>query len=396
MNKMHVITKSLQLHRHSAKALLVGLFAVCALGQTSKSVTVESVQFPNVPVEIVGFEVSGAAHEFTESSPNKFEASFDAPESWLRDLVVKIKNRTDKTIIAVVLQSSLSNGVAGENPMAADMLFGQELDESQFTGRAPLGEPQRLPPGDTGEVRRTAAEYDQLIKFLSHKHPANTYRKMRVDVREVRFNDNTVWTMNGLFRIDPVDPRKWTPMNAASDTRPKLPELGASEKLVMVYPQPPQPGDAALRLTSVTVAGQTITPGRAFTAGEDWLRTLSLRVENTSTKPITSIRVPLGFPEAKHRNGTVAMSLHYGKQEWAGNATINQKPLMPGDATELTFTDASYERGRNFVAKLSGVSDLRHLRLGTAFVRFADGTHAFVGNLLGEAQTPDESGSKRR
>ena len=382
--------------RRCASALIVVLFAVCASGQTKEQVAVESVRFPNHPVEITGFEVNGAAHKLSETSPHKFEASFDAPEDWLRSLVVKIKNTTDKTIVAVELQTSLTTGIAGEIPMGAYMQFGQNLDESRFTGRAPRGELQSLSAGDTGEVRRTATEYEQLVKNLSHKHPANNYRRMRVDVREVRFDDNTVWTINGLFRIDPIDPRKWTPMDAASDRQPKLPDLNANEKIIIVYPQPQSPEDAALRLTSIKVAGQTITPERAFTAGEDWLRTLSLRIENTSTKPITSVRVSLNFPEAKHRSGTVAMSLHYGKEEWASSATVDQKPLMPGEATELTFTDASYERGRAFVVKLSGVSELRYLRLGTAVVMFADGTRAHVRNLFKQSQIFDESGSKQR
>lgn len=387
MSRMNVITKSHLLRRGCPSALIVVvLFAVGASGQTNKNVAIESVQFPTQPVKIVGFEAGGVSHKFAEISPNKFEASFDAPEDWLRDLAVKIKNRTDKIVVAVKLSAAPSTGAAGGVRMSADMSFGRELDESRFTGRAPHGEPQSLSPGGTGEVRRTAAEYDALVKFLSYKHPPDAYRKMRIDVSEVRFDDDTIWSQGTLYRIDPNDPRKWTPLDAASDTRPKLPKIGANEKLITVHNNPRQPTDGALRIVAIKVAGQIVTPDRPFAADDDWLGNLSLRIKNTSTKPIRTARLQLSLPETRYRAGGVGTSLQYGGTFYGRTAPDATKPLMPGEEAELSFAPDEFEGTRNHFSTHGGIDIVRHVRLGTAVVTFVDGTVVLVSNLFDEAR----------
>ena len=392
---LNVIAELHQLHRHRATVLIVCLFAVCASGQAKQSVTIGSVRFQPVPVEILGVEVDGTKHKLSEVSPRKFEASFNAPENWLRNMAVIIKNTTDKVVVGVKLQGSLSTGTVGETAMAADMLFGQELDESAFTGRTPHGEPQLLPPGETGAVRRTAAEYEQLVKFLSGKHPADSYRMMRVDVTEVRFDDSTVWSQGKLYRIDPDDPRKWTPIRGDADSRPKTPRLGANEKIITIHNNPRQPTDGALRIIEVKVAGRAVTPNRPFAADDNWLVSLSLRIKNTSAKPIQTARLHLSLPETKYRAGGVGTSLQYGRRSFGRTAPTAAKSLMPGEEAELSFVTDEFESTRNHIRTHGGIDIVRHVRLGTAVVTFADGTVVLVSNLFDEAQPSSGNDAKQ-
>ncbi|HWW74065.1 MAG TPA: hypothetical protein VNZ44_01645, partial [Pyrinomonadaceae bacterium] len=185
--------------------------AASASGQSAQRVVVETTFPLNQPVELVGVEVAGGMHAFTKGGTEMdATAAFDAPDDWLRRLVFKFRNKTDKAILSAALYGSLSAGEDGEVPMGFDLTFGQELDESAFTGRPPQGVPSSLAPGQTGDVSWSEAEYAQLEKFLSTKHPLASYRKMTVHLRDIRFDDGTVWTLSGLYRIDPLDPRKWT------------------------------------------------------------------------------------------------------------------------------------------------------------------------------------------
>ena len=116
---------------------LVVAFATATAGQAKQSVVVEHVSFGDFPVEIIGLEAAGVSHDLLEIQPRKFVASFDAPEDWLKRIAFSVKNKTDKTIVAITFQGSLATAAEGDTPMSIKVRFGQELDESAFTGRAP-------------------------------------------------------------------------------------------------------------------------------------------------------------------------------------------------------------------------------------------------------------------
>ncbi|HVG28476.1 MAG TPA: hypothetical protein VM864_02020 [Pyrinomonadaceae bacterium] len=360
--------------------LLVALAAL-AYGQAKPQVVVENVPFNDLPVELVGVELAGEPHTFAENKPRQFVASFDAPEDWLRQLSFKIRNRSGKTLLSATLYGTVAAGQAGEVPMGIEARYGQELDESGLTGRAPRGEPRSLASGETADVRWSEAEYAGLTKFLSTKRPVAAYRRMRIDLRQARFDDGTVWEMGRLYRIDPLDPRKWTPL----DNKPTAfgappPDMKAGERLIETAPANSKPDSDphVLVISEIKVAGQPVTPGSPFPAGSDWLRNLSVRVKNTSAKPITYVQLNFSLPEARYQAGGVGFHLTYGKN------TVDSAPdapdagrLLPGEETELSFTDADYEMHRRFAEKLSGVTDFSRVRLGMLSVQFVDGTRTF-------------------
>lgn len=377
--------------RATLSSTLIIALATLAFGQAKPHVVVENVAFTDLPVELVGVEVAGESHAFAESKPRQFVASFDAPEEWLRQLSFKIRNRSGKTLVSATLYGTLSVGEAGEVPMGIEARFGQELDESVFTGRVPRGEPRSLAPGETADVRWSESEYEGLTKFLSTRRPLASYRRMRIDLRQARFDDGTVWEMGRLFRIDPLDPRKWTPLDNKPMPLGAPPrDMRAGERLIEVPPSnsKPDPDPNVLVIGEIKVAGQPITPGRPFAAGADWLRNLSVRVKNTSAKPITYVQLNFSLPEARYQAGGVGFHLIYGRNISGGERPApDAKRLLPGEETELSFTDADYERHRGFAEKLSGVTDFSRVRIGMVDVQFEDGTRTFFMSLTGSVKT---------
>lgn len=395
MNRMRTSAIVPPVRRTLLSVTFVVAFAAVAAGQATQSVVVEHVSFGEFPVEIIGLEMAGVPYKLSESQPRKFVASFDAPEDWLRRLAFRVKNKTDKTILTIKLNGSLATGAEGEVPMGFDVRYGQELDESAFTGRAPRGEPRQLPPGETANAQWTETEYSELIKFLALKHPVANYRKMRVDPYEVHFDDGTVWTQSGIYRIDPRDPRKWSPLDGKANEKPQSPPLNAGEKVITVRALPSRSGDDILEVVDIKVAGQSVTPGRPFMADEEWLRNLSVRIKNTSSKPIASIRLQLSLPEAKYRAGGLGISLNYGGRTKAEKETGDAKPLVPGGETELKFTAAEYESHRKFVSERSSVSSFSRLIFGHASVSFEDGTRGIGWNLIRAPNAPEQNGAKK-
>jgi hypothetical protein len=383
--------------------LCVTLVAACAanaVAQAGPRVVVESVQIPSRhPVELIGVEVGGEAHKFAEVKEGQVlvSVSFDAREDWMRQFAFKIRNRSDKAILSVSLHGTLGTGEAGEVPMGMEALYGQELDESAFTGRAPKGEPRRLAPGETAEVRWSADEYESMVRFLLRKHPLAAYRKMRIDLREARFEDGTVWTMSGLHRIDPNDPRKWTRLDGPPARTEPPPDLKPGERIVEVDSRRAAlPNDSdALSVTEIKVSGQSVTPGRPFAAGADWLRGLTLRVRNDSAKPIASAQIHISFPEASYHGGGIGFSFRHGSTRPGGDGgAAGAKPLLPGEEAELGFTGDDYETQRNFAEKTGGVAEISRVSINMAHVVFADGTRASVSKPV-RVQKPSAVGSAK-
>ncbi|MDQ3743219.1 MAG: hypothetical protein M3444_02440 [Acidobacteriota bacterium] len=369
--------------------LMVAACAATASGQATRRVVVETnSSLLNYPVELVGAEVAGGAHDFAEGEPGRLVAAFEAPDDWLRRFTLKLRNKTDKTILSATLNGSLAVGEDGEIPMGFELRFGQELDESAFTGRPPRGVPGHLSPGETGGASWSEAEYAEMEKFLSLKHRVSDYRRMRISLQDVRFDDGTVWTINGLFRIDSLDPRKWTPVDKQPKSAAPEPELKAGERIVEVSSFKNESDPYVIEITGIEVAGRPITPGRPFAAGDDWLLGLTVRVKNVSAKPITYLQLSLSFPEAHYHSGGVGYTLRYGRNG-AGveRDAPDAKLLAPGEEALMIFTGGEFYTFKSFAERLSGGFDFHRLRLGTAFVRFEDGTRANVINPA-RAQKP--------
>ena len=363
-------------------------------------VVVETVKIPSqLPVELLGVTVWGEEHKFAEVTEGQVgvTVSFDAREGWLRQLVFKIRNRSDKAMLHVILSGTLGTGEEGDVPMMIETVHGQELDESALTGRAPRGaRAQRLAPGEAAEVRWSADEYEQMVRFLTRKHPLAAYRKLRIDLREARFEDNTVWTMSGLHRIDPNDPRKWTRIDGPP-TRPEpTTALKAGERIVEVDSRRSAlPDDSdAIAVTGIRADGQNVVPGQPFPAGPDWLRSLTVRVRNNSAKPIASVSVSFSLPEASYRGGGIGFSLRHGARAAGGGDDAEAKPLPPGEEMELGFTGEEYEMNRSFAEKAGGVSEISRVIVGHASVVFADGTRAFVSDPLRAKKKAAPAGAK--
>src|SRR2546421_4103147 len=266
--------------------------------------------------------------------------------------------------------------------MGIEVRYGQELDESAFMGLAPRGEPRQLAPGETDNMRWSEADYAEMTKFLATKHPVSSYRKLHLDLYEVRFVDGTVWSHGKLFRIDPRDPRKRTPLDEAAKERnePVL-NRAANERLIEVPPYKSASEQDVLVISEIKVAGQAVTPGQPFMADANWLRSLTVRVKKISTKPIVFLHISFGLPEAQYHAGGVGFDLRYGRDASSGGQTApDAKVLLPGEEAELSFNEANHEATRRFAEKMCGITEFSRVRVGNAAIVFADGSRAFILN----------------
>ena len=130
----------------------------------------------------------------------------------------------------------------------------------------------------------------------------------------------------------------------------------------------------ALEIVFISAEGSRISPGVPFTAQDDWLKTFTVRVKNTSDRPIQAIRLHFGLPEAKRGDAISGFSLEYGKGLGTGIDYGEQKVMAPGEEVELVRNERHYKRDSEGIAQRTGVSNFTRVLLGHATVKFEDGT----------------------
>lgn len=131
---------------------------------------------------------------------------------------------------------------------------------------------------------------------------------------------------------------------------------------------------AVFEIVAFSVGGKSVTPGRPFAAAEDWMKDLRVRARNISPKPIA--RASLGFllPEARHGDGFLSVSLHFGKRLGPCVGGAEPEVAAPGEEFELAMTKADYERRREWIADWTGVTSISRAEIEAVTLIFDDCT----------------------
>lgn len=131
--------------------------------------------------------------------------------------------------------------------------------------------------------------------------------------------------------------------------------------------------EKGLELIGIFVEGKLITFGKSFTAGDDWLKTLTVKLKNVSGKPISSVRMSFSRPEAKFKDSSLGFSLEFGSLSGMVDNRATKKIIQPDEEFELTQTEAQYFRGKAFMLDKTGVAIINKLIIGMTMVQFEDG-----------------------
>jgi len=121
-----------------------------------------------------------------------------------------------------------------------------------------------------------------------------------------------------------------------------------------------------VEIESIAVNGKPITVGEPFTADDDWLKNLTVRVRNISDHPLVGMQLTLILPEMK-----VPPQIAFCYPCVVGEKGKN---VMPGEEMTLVMPAGPfYEWVRNAVAKERPLSQITKARIYMAEVRLPDG-----------------------
>jgi hypothetical protein len=131
-----------------------------------------------------------------------------------------------------------------------------------------------------------------------------------------------------------------------------------------------------LEIVDVKVAEKSITIGQPFAANDDWLDALTFRIRNISGKTINLLGFGVGFPELTANGGVTPMFSITYSAESVKRDSAPQKPLMPGEETDLKLPEDQLAIMRRVGLRTIGTANLSKVNILPGLVTFDDGSRA--------------------
>jgi hypothetical protein len=141
---------------------------------------------------------------------------FEAGDDWLKNLVVVIKNLSNKEIVAGSIRLDFPEtgaGIEGDSFMSKSVELGRKPDHALYRPDGvkldpATAEPLQLLPGQ--ELRVPLAPYYAEIRtIVEKKRPITSITTLRLIVQFFYFADGTRWAPNNFQKPDPGTPGKY-------------------------------------------------------------------------------------------------------------------------------------------------------------------------------------------
>lgn len=140
----------------------------------------------------------------------KANEEFDGDDDWFKNLKIKIKNRSEKSITYVVLDLTFPETATPENSRVGlhQIRLGESPDLKSNGAKISLA------PGDSKEISLDL-DYSEIKKLVESRIPAKNITNLVVRLETAVFSDDTKWFAGTLYQRNPNPnhPHKWIPVS---------------------------------------------------------------------------------------------------------------------------------------------------------------------------------------
>lgn len=137
-----------------------------------------------------------------------------------------------------------------------------------------------------------------------------------------------------------------------------------------------------LEVVSITAEGKSVKFKERFTAGEDWLRGLTVKLKNVGGKEITYIHCDLDFPETASTGTMMAYQIFNGHRPRIDNQSGPALSLAPGSEFDMVIDEKQYADVVRFLNTRQPIASINRVTLRISLIIFADGTAYNGGTFL--------------
>jgi hypothetical protein len=150
--------------------------------------------YRNAPIEVFDLKAKNRGVKFNEA--------FEADADWLKDVSLKIKNNSEKTIVCIYMLVIFRETAPA--PMTYPKFFGRPTNTSVKPG----GRPLELKPGEVLTVS-FADEFEGLKRAVEYRRPVDSVNVVDLEITRAYFEDGMMWDLGELYRPDPDNFGKW-------------------------------------------------------------------------------------------------------------------------------------------------------------------------------------------
>jgi hypothetical protein len=179
-------------------------FASVADAQEKLRIIQEAEQ-ENSPVVVVSRHVGDKA--FDRSHRNRH--GITAGNNWLSSLSFDVKNVSNKNVTYINLDLDIpKSGKMEFNGMISPIFFGNRVASAATANKDSSSPLELLKPGDVVKLKMSDLVRTKLEAYLK-KYDAEDIEQIKMDIREVHFDDGTGWSLGIELRQDPLNPKIW-------------------------------------------------------------------------------------------------------------------------------------------------------------------------------------------
>ena len=124
----------------------------------------------------------------------------------------------------------------------------------------------------------------------------------------------------------------------------------------------------SFEIEDITVEGKSITVSQPFSASDDWLKTITVRIKNVSQQKFQMIQVTLGLPEIM---GGPIIPVCFGCA-----LDDRRKGIAPGEEVELqtVHSDKFYNWVKTSISRKTSLSNITTAQIQETYAVLWDGT----------------------
>jgi hypothetical protein len=131
-----------------------------------------------------------------------------------------------------------------------------------------------------------------------------------------------------------------------------------------------------VKIVKLRTKGKPIEIGQKFTEEDDWLKGLTVTVENISNKLVSRIELSLSFPRPEGPSETIptyTVALIYGRDP-ADTQDERQKQVVPHDTADVKMLDVNLPFIKTDLEQLGYPDRITHAEIRVDTVTFSDGS----------------------
>jgi hypothetical protein len=148
-------------------------------------------------------------------------------------------------------------------------------------------------------------------------------------------------------------------------------------------------------IKAVKAKGRSVFLGNRFTDSDDWLKGLTVRLDNNSDKSFNYVRIEVQFnrPEGRTQDPPAIWYLEYGDYPFSYKTEqeipLNRvKHVLPGESVEVSLGDRDFNEMERFL-KNAKYPNTNAVQLRITTIGFSDGTFWIVGRIFRrDAESP--------